>query len=89
MRVVSELGIVLLSYPNLLMVEVRWERVGYFLPGSLMVTPINNPHALHNHPPFPPFPTPISTIQVVRLESAIEGEPREYIDLARYAHLIL
>ena len=32
---------------------------------------------------------PISTIQVVRLESAIEGEPREYIDLARYAHLTL
>merc|ERR1719318_215649 len=40
-RVVSELGVVLLSYPSLLMVEV------------------------------------------VRLESAIEGEPREYIDLAR------
>ena len=29
-RVVSELGIVLLSYPSLLMVEVRWESVGYF-----------------------------------------------------------
>ena len=30
------------------------ERRIFFLPGSLMVTPIYNPHALHNHPPLPP-----------------------------------
>ena len=79
----------LLSFSSYGRGKMGERRSGYFLPGSLMVTPIYNPHALHNHPPFPPFPTPISTIQVVRLESASEGEPREYIDLARYAHLTL
>ena len=86
MRVVSELGIVLLSYPNLLMVEVRWERVGYFFTwfsgGDTYIFTIHMLCTII-------LLSPISTIQVVRLESAIEGEPREYIDLARYAHLTL
>ena len=55
-----------------------------FLPGSLMDTYLPST-CFAQSSSFPP----ISTIQVVRLESAIEGEPREYIDLARYAHLTL
>ena len=58
-RVVSELGIVLLSYPSLLMVEVRWESVGFFLPGSLMVTTIYLQSTCFAHSSsFPPIPNP-------------------------------
>ena len=68
-RVVSELGIVLLSYPSLLMVEVLCWFENYML----------------FRLPWSAFLILLSSSQVVRLESFSEDDPREYIDLARFA----